>query len=142
MKKFTLLPICLVVFGLFISGCSNPPSDFLEGEIISTGGDFSNIQPNAEFNGLMSYSNETIKINTGNVVFTVKTELGNYTIQLAKTNNAGPQTVENMKFVLKKGVKIKFPTKYHMLKRSVRGKMGFSKSKIGIVYTNDIEILQ
>ena len=151
MKKFILpiyfVAIVVVIVGIFFSVCSKqqPPSDHIEGEVIIPAGDFGNIQANAEFDGLVSYSNETLKINTSDVVFTVKTELGKYTIQLDPTGeggSSGPQTVKNMKFALRKGVKIKFPTNYHGKKNPDNRPMGFSKSKIGIVDPGDIDVLQ
>jgi len=141
MKKFATF----IFLGLIISACSpTPPSDYLEGEIISIGGDYEKIQPKAERNGLIGFSNETVKINTNDVVFSVKTKLGDYIIQLDPTDGGGspgPQTVSNVKFALKRGTKIKFPTNYHKRKNRQNNPMGFSKSRVGMVDPDDIEIL-
>jgi len=140
-----LILLVVAVFLLLMGACSKP-TNYIEGEIIEIGGSYGNIVPSHEYDGLVSHSNETIKFSDDNVVFTVKTKKGNYYVQIDPSDrggSAGVQTVENLKYVLKKGMMVRFPTKYKGVGIVQSNKhLGFSKSRVGVVDPDDIEILE
>jgi len=120
------------------------PSNFLEGEVVWVGGNLTNLEANPEFSGLLSYSNETVRFGDPSLVFGVQTTDGVYTIQLDPTDrggSSGPQTVHNLASVLRVGIKVRFPTELYGRESPNRAPMGFSKSKIGMLDPDDVELL-
>ena len=120
------------------------PSGFLEGEVIWVGGNLTRLEINPESDGFVSYSNETVRFGDPVFIFGVQTSDGVYTIQLDPTDKGGtegPQTVHNLAEVIEVGTRIRFPTELYGRRNPIGDALGFSKSKIGMLDPDDIEVL-
>ena len=140
--RIKLVAIPSLLFLVFV-GCTKSPSGFLEGEVVFVSSNLTSLEASPEFNGLVSYSNETVRFGKG-FVFGVQTSDGIYIIQLDPTDKGGsrgPQTVYSLAAVIKVGTKVKFPTELHGRCNPNRSPMGFSKSKVGMLDPDDIELL-
>jgi hypothetical protein len=143
---FIILLILFLFIGSMLANKTPPPSNFVEGEVVKVKGSLVNIVTAPEFNGFVSHSNQTTKFGDPTFVFSVKTPKGVYVIQIDPTDTGGspgPQTIYNLAAVVKEGKKIRFPTEVHGRKNAEpkNQPMGFSKSKIGMLDPDDIEIL-
>ncbi len=142
MKKLYI--VAVVCCALLLSACGKEdPSNFVEGEIVGISSNLSNIEGNAEWIGLVSYSNETVKFGNG-LVIRVKTDDGTYVIQVDPTDwggSHGPQTIINLAGALEIGSRVRFPTELHGRTNMAKLPLGFSKSKIGMLDPDDIELL-
>ena len=123
-----------------------PPSNFIEGTVTEISGSLVNVVTAPEFDGAVSYSNQTTKFGDPTFVFSVETAEGLYHIQIDPTDSGGspgPQTIYNIAATIKVGSMVRFPTEVYGRTNSAQPKqpMGFSKSKIGILDPDDIEIL-
>lgn len=147
MKLTNLLKVVVAIGALaFLSACDQNPRNFVEGEIVVISSNMSNIERNAARNGLVSYSNETVKFGNG-LVIRVETDDSTYVIQVDPTDmggSNGPQTIISLAGALEIGSRVRFPTEFSRTFRHIMystQKVGFSKSKIGILDPDDIELL-
>ena len=130
-----------------LSGCSKTPepSGFVEGEITRVGGNLVSVVKNPEWDGIVSYSNETLKFGDPSYTIHVKTSQGEYSIQVDPTDKGGspgPQTIYNLAETLEPGMRVRFPTELYGRQNPERQPMGFSKSRIGMLDPDDIEVLR
>ena len=141
----------LIVFAGVIGfpACSTPeppePSGFVEGEITRVGGNLVSVVQSLEWDGLLSYSNETLRFGEPSYIIHVNTSQGEYSIQVDPTDNGGsigPQTIYNLAGTLEQGMRIRFPTELYGRENCDGNPMGFSKSRIGMLDPDDIEILR
>ena len=148
MKKGYIILILFLVFmiivliGVYVRKAA--PRAFLKGEVVWVSSNLINVEKNPEYQGLFSYSNETIKFGDPHFVFGVQTANGIYTIQLDPTDrggSSGPQTIYNLATVIKQGIRVKFPTELYGRSNSEKQPMGFSKSQVGMLDPDEIEIL-
>jgi len=132
-----------------LSGCSEEPtpepSGFVEGEITRVGGNLVSVVKNPVWNGLVSYSNETLKFGNPSYTMHVKTPQGEYSIQVDPTDlggSLGPQTIYNLAETLEPGMRVRFPTELYGRGNPKGQPMGFSKGRIGMLDPDDIEVLR
>ena len=106
------------------------PSGFVEGEITKIGGNLVSRVGDPESNPIYTLHVATLQ--------------GEYLIQIDPTDKGGspgPQTIYNLAERLEQGMRIKFPTELHGKMNPDRNPMGFSKSRIGMLDPDDIEVL-
>jgi len=145
--RISLMAILPLFAALVLVACGEKtpdPSSYLNGEVIWITGNLTNLEANSESNGLVSYSNETVRFGDPSLVFRVHTINGIYTIQIDPTDRGGsegPQTVHSLAAALTVGTKIRFPTELHGRHNPRNDPIGFSKSKIGMLDPDDIELL-
>ncbi len=128
-----------------LAGCDEPrplPSNYIEGEVIKEFGNLTRgLEKNPKYNGIVSYSNETVKLGEKTYGVIVKTNNGNYTIQFDdQSGSPGPKTNVNLEATIETGTRIRFPTENLPVGR-IGNKVGFSKDRIGYMDPDDIEIL-
>ncbi len=117
------------------------PTNFVTGEIIDVELSYADVESGRE---TVDSCDSTAMVNSGDFAFSVETREGVFYVHLDPTDNggsSGPHTVANMKLALKRGVMIRFPIDYHGNVNSDNQPMGFSKSNVGMVDPDDIEII-
>lgn len=121
--------LCIGTTVLALAGCAQ----YKTGEIIKEyGGDSNRLIP-SQINGFF-ISGETVKIGNS-YVLQIRTKDGDYTASIKEDGPPPVVTLEALSIVIKEGDKIKFPTTNSL------GIDRFNTNKIGIIYSDDIEIL-
>jgi hypothetical protein len=141
--KRTLLSIAFAST-LALTGCGEKkqPGNYQEGKVIGEYGTLvKGLEKNPEFDGLLSYSNETVRVGEPIYGIRVETQNGIYTIDFDdKAGSPGPRTVNNLAAAIEEGITVRFPTTNvpHNIGQSPTG---FSSDRLGTLDPDDIELV-
>ena len=136
MNKTLTSIVCASLLGL--TACTKAPENFIEGEVLETYGTLSRLE---ESSGAL-FGNESVKLGNPSYGMIVKTTQGVYNIQLDAFDDGGtpgPHTIYNMAGAIKKGTKIRFPTKAYGT-NTANQPMGFSNDRVGVLDPDEVQI--
>ena len=128
-KKYIITPTAYFAL-VFTLGCNPKPVKFLEGKVLEELGTVPKIVEEGSTE-IKKDSDELIKY-----IIKVDTLEGVYTMEIKNSNKAS-QNVYNLAAAIEEGTRVKFPSEYGQNEANA----GFSSSKIGVVMSKDITIL-
>ena len=128
-KKYIITPTAYFALVLTLS-CTPKPKKFLEGKVLEELGTVPKLVEEGSTE-IKKDSDDLIKY-----IIKVDTLEGVYTIEIKNSSKAS-QNVYNLAAAIEEGTRVKFPSEYGQNEVNA----GFSSSKIGIVMSKDITIL-